>query len=55
MSRIGARRRVIARLPVTVTTPLSAGETREFAVPVRRLRFFDAEYGRRTAPVRIGG
>ena len=31
------------------------GETHEFAVPTDRLRFFDAEYGTRAAPVRIGG
>jgi hypothetical protein len=46
---------VIARLPATVITPLTVGETHEFAVPGDRLRFFDAEYGNRTAPVRIGG
>jgi hypothetical protein len=46
---------VIARLPATVITPLAVGETHEFAVPTDRLRFFDAEYGTRAAPVRIGG
>jgi ABC-type sugar transport system ATPase subunit len=50
-SRIGADTRVIARLPATVTTPLSAGETHEFAVPIERIRFFDAESGDRTEPV----
>jgi ABC-type sugar transport system ATPase subunit len=54
-SRIGRETRVIARLPATVTTSLAAGQTREFAVPGDRVRFFDAEYGNRTAPVRIGG
>jgi multiple sugar transport system ATP-binding protein len=54
VSRIGAETRVIARLPATVTTPLSVGETHEFAVPTGRLRFFDAAYGTRTSPVRIG-
>ena len=55
VTRIGAETRVIARLPATVITPLVPGETHEFAVPTDRLRFFDAEYGIRTAPVRIGG
>jgi multiple sugar transport system ATP-binding protein len=45
---------VIARLPATVDTPLESGETHEFAVHERNLRFFDAETGRQTAarPVR---
>ncbi|MCO6010609.1 ABC transporter ATP-binding protein [Actinoallomurus purpureus] len=55
VARIGQETRVIARLPATMTTPLAGGQTREFAVPGDRLRFFDAEYGNRTAPVRIGG
>jgi ABC-type sugar transport system ATPase subunit len=55
VARIGRETRVIARLPATVTTPLAAGQTHEFAVPGDRVRFFDAEYGNRTAPVRIGG
>jgi ABC-type sugar transport system ATPase subunit len=55
VSRIGQQTRVIARLPATVITPLSVGETHEFAVPADRLRFFDAEYGTRTPAVRIGG
>jgi multiple sugar transport system ATP-binding protein len=54
LSGIGAEARVIARLPATVTTPLGDGEPREFAVPERDLRFFDAETGKRTGarPVR---
>ncbi|GLY74440.1 ABC transporter ATP-binding protein [Actinoallomurus iriomotensis] len=55
VTKIGTETRVIARLPATVITPLAPGETHEFAVPGDRLRFFDAEYGIRTAPVRIGG
>jgi ABC-type sugar transport system ATPase subunit len=51
---IGEETRVIARLPATVGTPLTAGETHQFATPASRLRFFDAETGRRTGPVRIG-
>ncbi|MEU5882731.1 ABC transporter ATP-binding protein [Spirillospora sp. NPDC047279] len=51
---IGAETRVIARLPATVTTPLAAGETHDFAVVAGRLRFFDAEQGGRTSAVRIG-
>jgi hypothetical protein len=51
---IGEETRVIARLPATVTTPIEDGETREFAVHERDLRFFDAETGERAAaqPVR---
>lgn len=51
---IAEETRVIARLPATVTTPLEAGETREFAIHERDLRFFDADTGKRTAaqPVR---
>jgi multiple sugar transport system ATP-binding protein len=51
---IGEETRVIARLPATVTTPLEAGESREFAVHERDLRFFDAETGEQTSaqPVR---
>jgi multiple sugar transport system ATP-binding protein len=51
---IGEETRVIARLPATVTAPIDAGETREFAVGERDLRFFDADTGRRTSerPVR---
>ena len=52
---IGEETRVIARLPATVDTPLDAGETREFAVPADRLRFFGAEDGARAAAVPIGG
>jgi multiple sugar transport system ATP-binding protein len=51
---IGERTRVIARLPATVTVPLEPGETHAFAVAADRLRFFNAEEGTRTDPVRIG-
>jgi multiple sugar transport system ATP-binding protein len=44
---IGDETRVIARLPATVTTPIEAGETREFRVDERDLRFFDAATGMR--------
>ncbi|MGH3355584.1 MAG: ABC transporter ATP-binding protein [Nocardioidaceae bacterium] len=47
----GEDTRVIARLPSTVTVPLSAGEQHEFAVDVERVRFFDAESALRTEPV----
>jgi multiple sugar transport system ATP-binding protein len=46
---IGEETRVIARLPATVTTPIEAGEVRDFAVHERDLRFFDAETGMRAA------
>jgi multiple sugar transport system ATP-binding protein len=47
---IGAGTRVIARLPATVTTPLEAGDRRQFAVHEDDLRFFDNDSGERTAP-----
>jgi multiple sugar transport system ATP-binding protein len=52
--RIGEDTRVIARLPATVSTPIAAGETHQFAVHPDRLRFFDADSGRRADPVPIG-
>ena len=54
LNGIGDEKRVIARLPATVTTPLEAGDVRDFAIHERDLRFFDAETGERTAarPVR---
>jgi ABC-type sugar transport system ATPase subunit len=48
LNGIGEATRVIARLPATVTTPLEDGETHEFAIHDRDLRFFDAESGKRT-------
>jgi ABC-type sugar transport system ATPase subunit len=53
VSAIGEATRVVARLPATVATPISAGETHEFAVAGDRLRFFDADTGRRTSAVRL--
>jgi multiple sugar transport system ATP-binding protein len=50
---LGEPTRVVARLPATVDTPITAGETHDFAVARDRLRFFDAETGRRTNPVRL--
>jgi multiple sugar transport system ATP-binding protein len=48
---IGEETRVIARLPSTISTPISSGETHEFAVPATRLRFFEASSGLRCDPV----
>ncbi len=42
--------KVIARLPSTVTTPVAVGDTQDFAVAVRDLKFFDRQTGRRTTP-----
>jgi multiple sugar transport system ATP-binding protein len=50
----GEPTRVIARLPATVETPIEVGERHDFAVPARRLRFFDAGSEVRTEPIRIG-
>jgi multiple sugar transport system ATP-binding protein len=52
---LGAPTRVIARLPATVTDPVSGGDNHAFAVPAGRLRFFDAASGLRTDPVPIRG
>jgi ABC-type sugar transport system ATPase subunit len=52
-SRLGEETRVIARLPATVSTPLSVGETYDFAVAAERLRFFDADTGARTDAIEI--
>jgi multiple sugar transport system ATP-binding protein len=54
VTRLGERTRVVARLPATVTTPLTAGQTYEFAVATGRLRFFDTASGLRTDPVAVG-
>ena len=55
VTQIGETTRVIARLPSTVSMPISIGETHDFAVRSERLRFFDMESGSRTNPVPIGG
>lgn len=51
---LGEEARVIARLPATVSRPVRAGETYDFAVHERDLRFFDTASGRRltSRPVR---
>ena len=43
-------KKVIAKLPSTVTLPIQAGESYEFAVQEKDLKFFDQETGRRTGP-----
>jgi ABC-type sugar transport system ATPase subunit len=50
---IGEETRVVARLPATVTSPISAGEGYDFAVERDRLRFFDRATGLRTEPVSL--
>ena len=52
---LGEKTRVIARLPATVSVPLQAGETHQFGCEVDRIRFFDADSGERSAPIRLGG
>ena len=42
--------KVIARLPSTVAMPVAVGETHDFAVRSRDLKFFDRQSGRRTMP-----
>jgi ABC-type sugar transport system ATPase subunit len=55
VQRIGEESRVIARLPSTITTPVAAGETHEFAVHAHQLRFFDRATGQRSEPIRLSG
>jgi multiple sugar transport system ATP-binding protein len=50
---IGEPTRVVARLPATVGTPISAGERHDFAVARERLRFFATDTGLRTEAVRL--
>jgi multiple sugar transport system ATP-binding protein len=42
--------RVLARLPSTVTAPVTAGRRYEFAVPEKEVKFFDPRTGLRTVP-----
>jgi len=42
--------KVISRLPSTVTTSVMVGDTQDFAVRVRDLKFFEPQSGRRTTP-----
>ncbi|MGH3646468.1 MAG: ABC transporter ATP-binding protein [Micromonosporaceae bacterium] len=51
---LGQPTRVVTRLPATVTVPIATGERRQFAVAADRLRFFDADTGARTEPIRVG-
>jgi ABC-type sugar transport system ATPase subunit len=51
--RLGEEKRVITRLPATVTLPVEPGEEHRFAVSADRLRFFDADTGERSEPVRL--
>ena len=41
---------VIAKLPATIALAIPEGETHEFAVPRRALRYFDADTGLKRAP-----
>jgi multiple sugar transport system ATP-binding protein len=51
---LGESTRVIARLPATVTVPLHPDETHDFGCGVDKIRFFDADTGQRTDPIRLG-
>jgi len=53
VSGIGEPSRVVARLPATVDTPIEGGQTYKFALPRRRLRFFDAGTGLRTETAQL--
>ncbi|MQA83737.1 MAG: ATP-binding cassette domain-containing protein [Streptosporangiales bacterium] len=52
---LGEETRIIARLPATVSVPITPDQTYTFAVHGYHLRFFDAKSGERTDPVRVGG
>ncbi|HYJ68444.1 MAG TPA: ABC transporter ATP-binding protein [Nocardioidaceae bacterium] len=54
ISGLGEDTRVIARLPATVTAPLHADQTYEFACAIDKIRYFDADSGRSTDPIRLG-
>lgn len=54
ITELGEDTRVIARLPATIATPIAPGESHRFAVAADRLRFFDADSGRRADPVPLG-
>jgi multiple sugar transport system ATP-binding protein len=41
---------IIAKLPATIALPIPEGETHEFVVPRRALRYFDADTGLKRAP-----
>jgi len=53
VSGLGEATRVVARLPATVGTPISAGESYDFVVARERMRFFDAQTGHRSEAVRL--
>ena len=53
VSGIGEDTRVIARLPATVTDPVTPGESHPFGVSVDKLRFFGVESGTRAEPIRM--
>lgn len=53
VSGLGEQSRVIARLPATVTDPVTPGESHAFGVGVDRIRFFDADSGTRTGSIRL--
>ncbi len=42
--------KTLARLPSTVTVPIQPGESYEFVVPAKDVKFFDRDTGLRTAP-----
>ena len=50
---IGEPTRVVARLPATVSRPISAGTNYAFGVARERLRYFDADTGLRRDPVAV--
>ncbi len=54
VTSLGEDTRVVARLPSTVDTQLTGGQTAAFAVSTARLRYFDKDTGLRTEPVRLG-
>jgi multiple sugar transport system ATP-binding protein len=52
---LSGERRVVSRLPFTVTTPVEEDAVARFAVAESNLRFFDKQSGARTAPQPLRG
>jgi multiple sugar transport system ATP-binding protein len=50
VTELGRDTRVIAMLPATVSVDVATGQSHDFVVAARDLRFFDKESGRRTEP-----
>ncbi len=50
ISSVDEEKRIISKLPSTVTIPIEPGEEREFVIEAQHLKFFDKATGLRTEP-----